>query len=69
MRTQNGILADIVVASGGTVTLPATRNSLLADWLLAASGGYPYPNSWLNGDGTINCAGIIYCDQPIICGV
>jgi len=33
--TRNGILAEIVIASGGTVTDPTNRNSLLEDWLLA----------------------------------
>jgi hypothetical protein len=32
---MNEILADIVVAVGGTVTDPDNRNQLLADWLLA----------------------------------
>jgi hypothetical protein len=31
-RPQNEILADIVVASGGTVTNPSNRNSLYNDW-------------------------------------
>jgi len=33
MRTENEILADIVLAVGGTVTDPHNRNQLLADWL------------------------------------
>ena len=33
--SMNEILADIVVAVGGTVTDPTNRNQLLADWLLA----------------------------------
>ncbi|MBL4795871.1 MAG: hypothetical protein JKY50_00500 [Oleispira sp.] len=37
-RTRNIILADIVVANGGTVTVPNNRNSLLQDWLDAVSG-------------------------------
>tara|TARA_R110000772_G_scaffold229587_1_gene340448 strand:- start:305 stop:1348 length:1044 start_codon:yes stop_codon:yes gene_type:complete len=37
MRTQNKILAEIVVAKGGTVTDPQNRNSLLQDWLSAIS--------------------------------
>lgn len=35
MRPMNEILADIVVASGGTVTNPNNRNKLLKDWLAA----------------------------------
>jgi len=35
MRPMNEILADIVIAVGGTVTNPHNRNQLLADWLLA----------------------------------
>ncbi len=35
MRVMNEILADIVVAAGGTVTNPDNRNELLRDWLLA----------------------------------
>jgi len=35
MRPMNTILADIVLAVGGTVTNPNNRNQLLADWLLA----------------------------------
>lgn len=34
-RTMNEILADIVVAAGGTVTNPNNRNQLLKDWLAA----------------------------------
>jgi len=33
MRTMNAILADIVVAAGGTVTNTNNRNQLLRDWL------------------------------------
>ena len=32
---MNELLAQIVVAAGGTVTNPNNRNQLLADWLLA----------------------------------
>jgi hypothetical protein len=32
---MNEILAQIVVAAGGTVTNPNNRNQLLRDWLLA----------------------------------
>jgi len=32
---MNKILADIVVAAGGTVTNPNNRNQLLQDWLNA----------------------------------
>ena len=32
--SMNKILADIVIAAGGTVTNPNNRNKLLADWLL-----------------------------------
>ena len=35
MRTMNEILADIVIASGGTVTNPNNRNQLLKDWKAA----------------------------------
>lgn len=35
MRTMNEILAEIVVALGGTVTNPNNRNQLLKDWLTA----------------------------------
>ncbi len=38
MRAMNTILADIVIAAGGTVTNPSNRNSLLKDWLLALGG-------------------------------
>jgi hypothetical protein len=31
---MNELLAQIVVAAGGTVTNPNNRNQLLADWLL-----------------------------------
>ncbi len=33
MSIQNEILAEIVVAAGGTVTDPSNRNQLLRDWL------------------------------------
>jgi len=33
MRAMNQILADIVLANGGTVTDPNNRNQLLQDWL------------------------------------
>jgi len=32
---QNQILAEIIVALGGTVTNPNNRNQLLQDWLAA----------------------------------
>jgi hypothetical protein len=32
---MNELLAQIVVAAGGTVTNPNNRNQLLQDWLLA----------------------------------
>ena len=35
MSIMNQLLAEIVVAVGGTVTDPNNRNQLLADWLLA----------------------------------
>tara|TARA_R110002110_G_C13122464_1_gene688004 strand:+ start:375 stop:485 length:111 start_codon:yes stop_codon:yes gene_type:complete len=35
MSIMNQLLAEIVVAAGGTVTDPNNRNQLLADWLLA----------------------------------
>ena len=34
MKAMNELLAQIVVAAGGTVTNPNNRNQLLADWLL-----------------------------------
>lgn len=37
MKTMNELLAEIVVAAGGTVTNPNNRNQLLADWLAAVS--------------------------------
>jgi hypothetical protein len=33
--SMNEILAQIVIAAGGTVTNPNNRNQLLQDWLLA----------------------------------
>ena len=33
--SMNELLAQIVVAAGGTVTNPNNRNQLLQDWLLA----------------------------------
>lgn len=33
MRAMNEILADIVLANGGTVTNKDNRNQLLQDWL------------------------------------
>ena len=38
MRNRNDILADIVVALGGTVTDASNRNQLLRDWLDAVGG-------------------------------
>ena len=35
MKTMNELLAQIVIAAGGTVTNPNNRNQLLQDWLLA----------------------------------
>ena len=35
MRPMNEILADIIIALGGTVTDPNNRNQLLKDWLAA----------------------------------
>jgi hypothetical protein len=32
---MNELLAQIVIAAGGTVTNPNNRNQLLKDWLLA----------------------------------
>jgi len=32
---QNEILADIIIALGGTITDPHNRNQLLKDWLAA----------------------------------
>lgn len=28
----------------------------------------PFPNSWINSNGTINCNGVVYCSQIIPCG-
>ncbi len=33
--TMNAILTSIVIAAGGTVTNPTSRNQLLQDWLAA----------------------------------
>jgi len=33
--SMNELLAQIVIAAGGTVTNPNNRNQLLQDWLLA----------------------------------
>ena len=33
--SMNELLAQIVIAAGGTVTNPNNRNQLLKDWLLA----------------------------------
>ena len=33
--SMNELLAQIVIAAGGTVTDPNNRNQLLKDWLLA----------------------------------
>lgn len=41
-RTRNIILADIVVANGGTVTDPNNRNSLLLNWRDAVGGRLVY---------------------------
>jgi len=35
MSIQNEILAQIIIAVGGTVTDPNNRNQLLKDWLAA----------------------------------
>jgi len=35
MSIQNEILAEIIIALGGTVTDPNNRNQLLQDWLAA----------------------------------
>ena len=35
MSIQNEILAQIIIALGGTVTDPNNRNQLLKDWLAA----------------------------------
>ena len=35
MRPMNEILAEIIIALGGTVTNPDNRNQLLQDWLAA----------------------------------
>lgn len=48
IRSRNQILADIVIASGGTVTNPNNRNQLLLDWLGVASVGcnvYPFSSA------------------------
>ena len=36
-KTQNQILAEIILALGGTVTNAGNRNALLEDWLEAIS--------------------------------
>lgn len=41
MSIMNELLADIVVASGGTVRDPNNRNKLLEDWYFALGGEYP----------------------------
>jgi hypothetical protein len=35
MSIQNKILAQIIIALGGTVTDPNNRNQLIKDWLAA----------------------------------
>jgi hypothetical protein len=37
-KTRNGLLIDIIVANGGTITKPSNRNSLLKDWLTSIGG-------------------------------
>lgn len=46
---RNDLLAQIVVASGGVVTNPFQRNSLLQDWLDATSSN----DNFLDGSGAI----------------
>lgn len=41
MSIMNKLLADIVVAYGGTVSNPSNRNQLLRDWLDAVTSGEP----------------------------
>lgn len=48
-NTRNGLLAQIVQASGGTVTDASNRNSLLQDWLNAVSG--PVGRWYFSGNG------------------
>lgn len=48
-NTRNGLLAQIVQASGGTVTDASNRNSLLQDWLNAVSG--PVGRWYFTGNG------------------
>lgn len=38
IMNMNKLLADIVVAAGGSVSNPSNRNKLLKDWLTALGG-------------------------------
>ena len=62
MATRNKLLADIVIAVGGTVRDPNNRNFLLEDWLSALTGG-----AFING--ILQCNGILSCNEIIPCGV
>ena len=63
MNNRNKLLADIVIAAGGTVTDPNNRNQLLQDWLDASGGevgsefldegGFMYASSELNQNSEI----------------
>jgi len=61
-NTRNGILAQIVIALGGTVRNPDNRNMLLEDWRDAVGGGGPATrevfnfnavNQWISLGGNI----------------
>lgn len=57
---RNDLLAQIVIASGGVVTNPFQRNSLLQDWLDAVSNPFEYvarlngSQYWQLSDGGIH---------------
>ena len=60
---RNDLLADIVTASGGTITDRNNRNLLLKDWLEAVSG-----LSWYNKTtGMVTCSDtLIECNEELI---
>lgn len=71
MKPMNDLLADIVVASGGTVT-SNTRNGLLGDWLDAVSSPSLSPTITLNPVsqsvdeyGNVTFTGAATGDEPI----
>ncbi len=57
---------SIIGSIKGTVR-GAIRNSIVAGDYVFVPPTDPYPNSWVNADGSVNCDGIVYCDQPIPC--